>query len=467
MASLSRSSLSSLRSTTVSTLSKARLSAARHFSVLSSSNSIFSTASRFRSPLGNKGLLGAAQLKQFQARFLDLHEYQSKALMAKHGVRVQKGQVANTAEEAAEVALRLKREGANDLIVKAQILAGGRGKGHFNTGFKGGVKVCQEPDEVKNMSAKMLGNHLITKQTGAEGQLVSKVLVHEGVDFDRELYFAIIMDRSQGGPTIVASPMGGMDIEEVAVKHPDQIHVQPVDIMKGIQPSDTARIATLLGFNPGSPTFQDAQEQMANLYNMFIANDCTQVEINPLVLTKTGKVYCVDAKLGFDDNAQFRQQALFAMRDTSMEDPREVEASKYGLNYIGLDGNIGCMVNGAGLAMATMDIIKLHGGQPANFLDVGGGATEKQVEEAFKILTADPKVKALLVNIFGGIMKCDVIAKGVVNAAVSVKLQVPLVVRLAGTNVDKGKEILKKSGLNIIPADDLDDAAKKAVASLA
>lgn len=418
--------------------------------------------------LGNQGLIGSMKpgRLQAQARFLDLHEYQSKALMSKYNVRVQKGQVASSAEEAEQIAQSLRAANAKDLIVKSQILAGGRGKGVFNTGFKGGVKVCDTPAQVKSMTAAMLGNRLVTKQTGPDGQLVSKVLVHEGVNFDRELYFAIILDRAYGGPVMIASPMGGVDIEEVAEKHPEQIHTRAIDAVKGIQDADTAFVAEKLGFKKGSPEFADAQLQMANLYKLFVSADCVQVEINPLVQTKEGPIYCIDAKLGFDDNAQFRQESLFALRDTSMEDPREVEAAKHGLNYVGLDGNIGCLVNGAGLAMATMDIIKLHGGEPANFLDCGGSATEKQVEEAFKILTADAKVKALLVNIFGGIAKCDVIATGIVNAAKKINLSVPLVVRFEGTNVVKGKEILAQSGLNIVSAVDLDDAAVKAVAAL-
>jgi len=292
------------------------------------------------------------------------------------------------------------------------------------------------------------------------------VLIHEGIFFtpQNEKYFAIIMDRAHQGPVIVASPQGGVDIEEVAHSNPGAITTVPVDIHEGVQDAQLEKVGRVLGFT--GKQLVDAKAQMKRLYDMFIATDATQVEINPFVLTKDGLVYCVDAKINFDDNASFRQQALFDQRDFSMEDPREVEASKSNLNYIGLDGNIGCMVNGAGLAMATMDIIKLHGGAPANFLDVGGGANEKQVEEAFKILTGDPSVKALLVNIFGGIMKCDTIATGIINAAKKVKLRIPLIVRLEGTNVDKGVEMLKKSGLPIITAKDLDDAAIKAVAAL-
>ena len=417
-----------------------------------------------RNPLSRALLFPGASHPQ--TRFLDLHEYQAKALMAKFDIRVQKGKVASTPTEAETAAKELKANGAVDLVLKSQILAGGRGKGTFNTGFKGGVKVCSSPEQVKGFAEKMLGNRLITKQTLADGQLVSKVLVHEGVNFDKEYYFAIVLDRSKGGPCIVASPFGGMDIEEVAEKHPDKIFVQPIDIVKGIQPEQTSYIASALGFVPNTPAFLDAQKQMSNLYELFVKMDCSQVEINPLVLTNTGLVYCVDAKLGFDDNASFRQKELFDLRDFSMEDPREAKAAEFGLNYIGLEGNIGCMVNGAGLAMATMDIIQLHGGKPANFLDVGGGANAKQVEEAFKILTTDHNVRAILVNIFGGIMKCDIIATGIINAAKNLNLKIPVVVRLAGTNVQEGKDLLNKSGLKLISADDLDDAAKKAVKAL-
>lgn len=384
--------------------------------------------------------------------------------MASYGIRVQRGRVASSAEEAEACAQELKVTNAKELILKAQILAGGRGKGHFDTGFKGGVKICTEPLEVKGFAEKMLGNSLITKQTGPEGQKVSKVLVHEGITFEKELYLAFLMDRAYGGPVVVASPMGGMDIEEVAETHPDKIFTEAVDIKKGITSEQTKRVAEVLGFD--AATIPDAQEQISRLYELFIGTDSTQVEINPLVWTNEGKVYCVDAKINFDDNASFRHEDLFKLRDWSMEDPREVEASKFNLNYIGLDGNIGCMVNGAGLAMATMDIIKLHGGFPANFLDVGGGANENQVAEAFRILNGDQKVKAILVNIFGGIMKCDVIAEGIVAAAKSVSLRVPLIVRLEGTNVERGLKILNESGIKIITANDLDDAATKAVSAI-
>jgi len=450
----------------------ARAATSRNFHSLNCARPAFS-ASRFPAarPQGlfstkRKNVVNpfALALGNPQVRHLNLHEYQSKGLMEKFGVRVQKGKPASNAEEAYKVAKELKAAGAKELVVKAQIHAGGRGKGKFNTGYKSGVHVCKTPEEIRDRAKNMFGNHLITNQTGPEGQLVQKVLVHESINFKRELYFAILMDRVHQGPVIVASPKGGMDIEQVAHDSPNEIHTQPVDIMKGIQPEHTAKIAKVLGFT--GPAAVDAADQMKRLYDLFIKSDATQVEINPFVVASDGKVYCVDAKINFDDNANFRQAPLFEMRDFTMEDPREVEASKFSLNYIGLDGNIGCMVNGAGLAMATMDIIKLHGGAPANFLDVGGGASEKQVEEAFKILNNDQRVQAILVNIFGGIMKCDIIANGIVNAAKRINLRVPLVVRLEGTNVDKGNKILTESGIKLTTAANLDDAAIKAVASL-
>jgi succinyl-CoA synthetase beta subunit len=311
----------------------------------------------------------------------------------------------------------------------------------------------------------MLGDNLITNQTGPEGVPVRKLMIADSLVFNntQEKYFAIIMDRAYHGPVIVASPMGGMDIEHVAETHPDKIYKRKIDFLKGIQPEDTLYICQKLGI---TKNVKAAQKQMENLYNMFVKTDSVQIEINPFVELDNGDVYCVDAKLGFDDNASYRQEEIYNFRDTTEEDPREVEASKFNLNYIGMEGNIACMVNGAGLAMATMDIIKLYGGEPANFLDVGGGASEKMVIEAFKILTSDPKVEAILVNIFGGIVKCDMIAQGIINAAKQVNLKIPLVVRLAGTNVDEGQKLMKQSGLAIIPANNLDDAAQKAVSSV-
>jgi len=397
-----------------------------------------------------------------QIRHLNLHEYQSKALMEKYGVRTQKFKVASTPEEAEKAARDLK---VNEIVFKAQIHAGGRGKGHFTSGLKGGVHLSKDPKVVGEVSKKMLGYNLITKQTPPEGSPVRKVMVAEALDIARETYFAILMDRGFGGPVMVASPEGGVDIEAVAEKTPHLIFKEPIDIKKGVQPAQTRKLAEKLGFK-GSK-IDAASEQMQRLYKLFIGVDATQVEINPFGETPQGEVVCFDAKINFDDNAEFRQKDVFAQRDFEMEDPREAAAAKFNLNYIGMEGNIGCLVNGAGLAMATMDIIKLYGGTPANFLDVGGGASEKAVTEAFKIITSDKQVKGILVNIFGGIMKCDTIANGVVAAAREVKLGIPLIVRLEGTNVKAAKEILAKStDVKIISADDLDDAAKKAVAAI-
>jgi succinyl-CoA synthetase beta subunit len=397
-----------------------------------------------------------------QVRELNLQEYSSKALMEKFNIRKQNWRLATTSEEAETAAKELK---AKTIVVKAQILAGGRGKGVFSNGFKGGVHLVDTPSQARDIASKMLGNRLITKQTPPEGVEVNKLMIAESIDLTRELYFAILMDRQAKGPVMIASPKGGMDIEQVAEDTPDLIFKEPVDINKGVDPAATRRLAIALGFTD-EKKIADAQQQMGNLYELFTNTDATQVEINPFAETPSGEIYCVDAKINFDDNAAFRQKEVFAMGDTSEDDPREVAAAKVGLNYVGMDGNIGCMVNGAGLAMATMDIIKLYKGSPANFLDVGGGATEEQVTEAFKILTFDPKVKAILVNIFGGIMRCDVIAQGIINAAKTLKLSIPLVVRLEGTNVEKGKKMLEESGLTIITASNLDDAAQKAVASI-
>lgn len=382
--------------------------------------------------------------------------------MDKYGITTQKWRLVSSLDQAESQAKALS---AKEIVVKAQIHAGGRGKGHFKeNNFQGGVKLCKTPAEARDLVGKMLGNHLVTKQTGPEGAQVGKVMLAESIDLAKELYFAILLDRKHQGPVIVASPKGGMDIEAVAEEHPDQIFHEVIDFTKGPQPEQTKRIAEKLGFTGKDVAL--AQEQMHRLYELFLKSDATMVEVNPFAVTPEGKIYCVDAKINFDDNAAFRQKEIFAYRDTTQEDPREVAAHKFDLNFVGMDGNIGCMVNGAGLAMATMDIIKLHKGTPANFLDVGGGANEKQVTEAFKILDSDPRVKAILVNIFGGIMKCDIIAKGIVAACQQIHLRVPLVVRLAGTNVELGKQILQSSGLNIITADDLDQAAQKAVAAI-
>ncbi|XP_070045626.1 succinate--CoA ligase [ADP-forming] subunit beta, mitochondrial-like isoform X1 [Nicotiana tomentosiformis] len=352
----------------------------------------------------------------------------------------------------------------NEVVVKAQVLAGGRGLGLFKNGFKGGVHIVKT-DQAEDIAGKMLGQILVTKQTGAQGKVVSKVYLCEKMSLVNEMYFSIILDRATAGPLIIACSKGGTSIEDLAEKFPDMIIKVPIDVFRGITDEDAAKVVD--GLAPKVADRNDSIEQVKKLYNMFCECDCTMLEINPLAETSDNKLVAADAKLNFDDNASYRQKEIFALRDSSQEDPREVAAAKADLNYIGLDGEIGCMVNGAGLAMATMDIIKLHGGTPANFLDVGGNASEGQVVEAFKILTSDEKVKAILVNIFGGIMKCDVIASGIVNAAKQVQLKVPVVVRLEGTNVEQGKRILKESGMTLITAEDLDDAAEKAVKATA
>ncbi len=389
---------------------------------------------------------------------MNIHEYQAKELLQKFGVATPPGKAARTPEEAEQAAREL---GTEDLVVKAQVHAGGRGKGTFANGFKGGVHLCKSPAEARDIASKMLGQTLVTHQTGAAGRVVNTVLVARSVGIEREIYFAILLDRASAAPMIVASTEGGVEIEAVAAKTPEKILREPIDRLAGIQPYQTRKLARQLGFSSGQ--MKAAAKLFDGLYRTFTALDCSMVEVNPLVVTDKGEVLALDAKFNFDDNALYRHPEIAALRDIAEEDPREVEASKHGLNYIGLDGNIACLVNGAGLAMATMDIIKFYGGSPANFLDVGGGATEEQVTEAFKILIADEKVKAILVNIFGGIMKCDVIAQGIVNAVKAVKLPVPLVVRLEGTNVEAGKKIIGDSGLPVTTADDLGDAAQKAV----
>ena len=389
---------------------------------------------------------------------MNIHEYQAKDLLQKFGVATPRGKVAATPDEAEQVAREL---GDVDLVVKAQIHAGGRGKGTFTNGFKGGVHLCKSRKEARELAAKMLGQTLVTNQTGPQGRVVNKVLVAESVEIARETYFAILLDRATAASLVVASTEGGVEIETVAAKSPEKIIREHVDPLAGLQLFQTRKLAKQLAFD--SAQIKAASKLFDGLYRTFAGLDCSMVEVNPLVVTKKGEVLALDAKFNFDDNALYRHPDIAAMRDISEEDPREVEASKHDLNYIGLDGNIACLVNGAGLAMATMDIIKYYGGSPANFLDVGGSATEEQVTEAFKILIADKNVKAILVNIFGGIMKVDVIAQGIINAAKTVKLTVPVVVRLEGTNVEKGKQLLKESGVALITADDLADAAQKAV----
>ena len=392
---------------------------------------------------------------------MNIHEYQAKQLFERFGVATPKGIAAATAQEAAQTARNM---GLSQYVVNAQVHAGGRGKGTFKNGFKGGVHVVKSVEEVEEVAGKMLNQVLVTKQTGETGKLVSKIMVAEAVDLKKECYFAILQDRARECPVIVASTEGGMDIEEVAATRPEAIIREHIDPALGILPFQALKIAVALGLT--GPLLRQTTKLITNVYKLFTALDCSLVEINPLVVTTDDRVCALDAKFNFDDNALYRHPEIMEMRDETEEDPREVEAGKYDLNYIGLDGNIGCMVNGAGLAMATMDIIKYYGGEPANFLDVGGSATEEMVTNAFRILTSDKNVKALLVNIFGGIMRCDVIAQGIVAAAKNIDMKIPLVVRLEGTNVEIGKKILADSGISIIPADNLDEAAQKAVAAV-
>ncbi len=380
---------------------------------------------------------------------MNIHEHQAKAVLEKFGVAVPRGGVAFTVDEAVRVAQTL---GGPVWVVKAQIHAGGRGKG-------GGVKVVKSVDAVKAEAKRMLGMNLVTHQTGAEGRVVHRIYVEEGSSIARELYVSFLVDRATSRVAVIASTEGGMDIEEVAAKTPEKIMTLSIDPATGFQPFHARKVAFALGLKGTQQ--KEAAVMLAGLFKAFNETDASLMEINPLVVTSDGKLICLDAKMNFDDNALYRHEDIKALRDETEEDPAEIEASKYDLNYVKLDGTIGCMVNGAGLAMATMDIIKLYGASPANFLDVGGGATKEKVTEAFKIILSDKNVQGILVNIFGGIMRCDIIAEGVVAAAKEVKLKVPLVVRLAGTNVDLGKQILAKSGLKITPADDLADAADK------
>lgn len=351
-----------------------------------------------------------------------------------------------------------------EYVVKAQILAGGRGKGVFDSGLKGGVQITQDRKKVLDLVNQMVGHRLITKQTPKDGLLVKSVMVADLVNIIRETYLCILLDRENNGPVLIASPAGGVDIEAVAAETPNLIKTVPINIERGLDERTCREVAEFLEFK--GQLVDRAATEIKKLYELFLKVDAVQIEINPFAETDDGRVISVDAKLNFDDNAKFRQKDIFDMDVTDEQDPREVEASRYSLNYIAMDGNIGCMVNGAGLAMATMDIIKLHNGSPANFLDVGGGVTESQVLKAFGILTSDPKVKSILVNVFGGIVNCATIANGIVNAFRTIGLKVPLIVRLEGTNVDAARKILKDSGLPIQIADDLDDAAKKAVASI-
>ena len=395
---------------------------------------------------------------------MNIHEYQAKELLAKFGVPVPAGYPAMSVEEAVEAAKKLP---GPLWVVKAQIHAGGRGKGKFKElgpDAKGGVRLARSIEEVGVHAKEMLGKTLVTKQTGPAGKQVQRLYITDGVDIAKEFYLALLVDRSSGRIAIVASTAGGMDIEAVAHDTPDRIDTLTIDPATGLMPHHGRVVAATLGLT--GDLAKQAQNVLAKLTDAFLGTDASQIEINPLAVTDDGKLLVLDAKVSFDNNAEFRHPDLEALRDLSEEDPMEIEASKYDLAYIKLDGDIGCMVNGAGLAMATMDIIKLSGGAPANFLDVGGGASKEKVTAAFKIILADPTVKGILVNIFGGIMKCDIIADGIVAAAREVDLKVPLVVRLEGTNVAEGKKILAESGLPIVAANDLGDAAQKIVAEV-
>jgi succinyl-CoA synthetase beta subunit len=395
---------------------------------------------------------------------MNIHEYQAKELLAKFGVPVPAGHAAMSVEEAVAAAQRLP---GPLWVVKAQIHAGGRGKGRFSElgpDAAGGVRLARSIEEVRDHAAEMLGKTLVTVQTGPQGKQVQRLYITDGVDIAREFYLALLVDRETGRIALVASTEGGMNIEEVAHASPEKIRTFAVDPATGLMPHHGRAVAAALGLS--GDLAKQAGRVLAALYAAFVGTDASQIEINPLAVTDDGRLLVLDAKVGFDSNAAFRHPELDELRDLTEEEPMEIEASKHDLAYIKLDGNIGCMVNGAGLAMATMDIIKLNGAEPANFLDVGGGASKEKVTAAFKIILSDPAVKGILVNIFGGIMRCDIIADGIVAAAREVDLKVPLVVRLEGTNVGKGKDILARSGLPIVSADDLGDAARKVVAAV-
>lgn len=384
---------------------------------------------------------------------MNIHEYQAKELLEKYGIPIPKGKPAFSAEEAHQAAKELKS--ATKFAVKAQIHAGGRGKA-------GGVKLVKTHEEVRESAKELIGKTLVTPQTGPKGKKVSRLLVSLAPNIEKEFYLSLIVDRKKQCITVIASSEGGVEIEETAKSHPEKILKVEIDPTQGLQDAEADDIAKKLGLEKQS---KETANLLQGLYKCFVENDCSLVEINPLILTKEGEISALDAKITFDDNALYRHPEIAALRDPAEEDPREVEASKFELAYIGLSGNIGCMVNGAGLAMATMDIIKLHGGEPANFLDVGGGASQEKVTAAFKLILSDKNVKAVLINIFGGIMKCDILAKGVVEAAKQISLKIPLVVRLEGTHVELGREILAKSTLKIITATSMADAAQKVVAA--
>jgi succinyl-CoA synthetase beta subunit len=395
---------------------------------------------------------------------MNIHEYQAKAVLKEFGVPVSRGVPVLKASDAEEAAKQLP---GPLWVVKSQIHAGGRGKGKFKepeAGDKGGVRLAKSVEEVKTFVGQMLGKTLVTIQTGPHGKQVNRLYIEEGSDIERELYLSLLVDRATSRVSFVVSTEGGMDIEEVAHKTPEKIVTFSVDPVTGVMPHHGRLLSQALHLE--GDLAKQAGKLAGQLYTAFVAKDMAMLEINPLIVSKEGQLKCLDAKVSFDSNALYRHPEIMALRDETEEDAKEIEASKYDLSYVALEGTIGCMVNGAGLAMATMDIIKLYGAEPSNFLDVGGGATKEKVTAAFKIITADPNVKGILVNIFGGIMKCDIIAEGVIAAVKEVGLKVPLVVRLEGTNVEQGKQIISASGLNVIPADDLDDAAQKIVAAV-
>ncbi|KAH3674202.1 hypothetical protein WICMUC_003444 [Wickerhamomyces mucosus] len=406
----------------------------------------------------NRSALRASKAALNQKRNLSIHEFRSAALLRSYGVGVPNGDAATTPEGAFDIAKKLNTE---DLVVKAQALTGGRGKGHFDTGFQGGVHLASSPDQVKSLAKEFLNHKIITKQTGAAGKEVTAVYVVERAFARTEAYLAILLDRATQKPIIVASAQGGMDIEGVAAKDPSAIKTFPVDLEKGVTNEQAAEIASVLGFT--SHAQAEAAETVQKLYKIFQEKDSTQIEINPLSETVDHKVLAMDAKFGFDDNASYRQEEVFSWRDVTQEDPDEVLASKSNLNFIKLDGNIGCLVNGAGLAMATMDVITLYGGKPANFLDCGGGATPETIENAFKLILSEKNVSGIFVNIFGGIVRCDYVAEGLIAATKNLGVQVPIVVRLQGTNYEKASKLVQESGLKIFAFNELDDAAEKVV----
>ena len=385
---------------------------------------------------------------------MKIHEYQAKKVMGSYQIPIPKGDVATTGEEAREVASKI---GGNRFVIKAQVHAGGRGKG-------GGIKTADSPSEVEKIAGAMLGSKLVTPQTGAEGKVVHKVLVEEAVSIAQEMYLGITMDRAMECPVIIVSKEGGMEIEELAKKAPEKIVKEWVDPGVGLRPFQVSKITFALDLDASLK--KPITQLVGNLYRLFLEKDCSLAEINPLVITQNGQVLALDAKLNFDDNALYRHKEIVEMKDVLEENPLELEASKFNLNYIKLDGNVGCMVNGAGLAMATMDVIKLAGGMPANFLDVGGGATAEMVKNGLKILVSDPNVKAILVNIFGGILRCDTLAKGLIEATSEIELKLPVVIRMEGTNVEAGRQLLKESGLKLIVAETMKEAAGKVIASI-